>query len=559
MIKSRSASPVWAGILTGLLTGLAQGQTISPEFATKYALSLLGQTPQSQASFVFNPTNPDQALFPPGDDGRVQTLVIERDASGHMTGTGTQPAILGAPAVSLSESIEPAYWLGSGPGGVTFFKAGFDTPTLGQISAANPPVIYRQKLADLGVGGCCYATYGKPAVSPAGFPGAGRLKFTAGRHWWDAALSPRGDGTFNVTLGASVELDPEEEDLGAFVFLPAGLPLVPKASVLIFNHGDLHIYELSANGDPIPATRRLVASGIVDIADIDPRTGDLIVYTGDPRHFYALRVATQQPPAVQVTSPVGDTTAFVGEAVCFSGTASQPDGVLTKYQLLEDNVPVDSSTGPFNNFNIYLCSPTATVPGIHTYQVVVTSAGGLTARSPEFHVTYMINPGTTPQAELTVAEPDRVRLHCESVRVFTLGMDIDDGVAERTLLVDGVVLASPLTDTATLTLRELGIGSHELIWRVKNQRGGIATVRRTIQVAAPALNRVSGDFGYDNHFHLCFTGVDGAVYVAESSAPAEPLTWQSLGQKTAAGPLLWVDTSSSVSASPRLYRVRRVP
>jgi hypothetical protein len=124
---------------------------------------------------------------------------------------------------------------------------------------------------------------GTCAFVPAGFRGAGRFKVVA----WNAStiqdlpLTPDGAGTFNPGIaGPAIQLAGGPEGMA---YVPQSAPLIGgKLLIAEWGVGTLAAYDLDANGDPLPATRAVVAGGATGFGGgaVDPVTGDIVFLSG---------------------------------------------------------------------------------------------------------------------------------------------------------------------------------------------------------------------------------------------------------------------------------------
>src|SRR5262249_25050521 len=126
-------------------------------------------------------------------------------------------------------------------------------------------------------------TVGSLGFVPPGFPGAGQLKvasYSTGG-WYDVPLTPNASGTFDAgtaTLRTTVIAGPE-----GIAYVPLGSPQFPNPAVLVseYSYGDIAVFDVNANGDPVIATRRPFITGLLGAegATIDPVTGDFLFST----------------------------------------------------------------------------------------------------------------------------------------------------------------------------------------------------------------------------------------------------------------------------------------
>lgn len=131
---------------------------------------------------------------------------------------------------------------------------------------------------------------------PPGFGGAGRLKLSTwpGGQWNDVVIAPDGMGTFDVVSATEVPASRLPGGPEGFVFVAAGIPLFPTASLLVseYSAGNVAAYELTADGDPDVSTRRTFVDGLTGAegAFIDPLTGDFLFSTfGVADHVVVVR------------------------------------------------------------------------------------------------------------------------------------------------------------------------------------------------------------------------------------------------------------------------------
>lgn len=229
-------------------------------------------------------------------DGQIYLVPVMRDGQSHITGFAEPIAFPDAPYIDGGLTI--------GPGGVVFYSR-YDPPNVefGQIlftgiaSPASAGILVDKviDLAPLGVEG----SGGGLNFVPSGFPGAGMLKLTSYNtgDWYEIALSPAGDGTYDAT-GASNRADLPEGSEG-FVFVQPGLPgfgTTPEVLINEYDDSSIAAYELDANGDPIPDTRQTFLTGISGPvgAAFDPIAGDLLISDYNTNRIY--RVSGFPPP-----------------------------------------------------------------------------------------------------------------------------------------------------------------------------------------------------------------------------------------------------------------------
>lgn len=256
----------------------APGQVLNAPFDQSYSFVDLGAVPGVPTPYggiTFHPTDADVVLLggnAANVSGKVHSIAVVRDAQNHITGfSGVAGAWADAPKIDGG--------LEYGPGNVLFFTRYKDNE-LGQIPFGQTGAAKIVPLTPLGVG----SSVGAFRIVPPGFPGAGTVKFgsfNTGR-WYSAKLQPDGAGTYDVVqVGPGIYIGGGPEGI---VYPPAGSPLlVDFANVMVceFSAGNIAVYQIDANGDPVPGTRQLFMSGLngVEGAALDPVTGDFLFST----------------------------------------------------------------------------------------------------------------------------------------------------------------------------------------------------------------------------------------------------------------------------------------
>jgi hypothetical protein len=144
------------------------------------------------------------------------------------------------------------------------------------------------------------SSVGAAGFVPPGFGGAGDFKIVSfnGGDFHTVTLTPDGMGGFDIVSAMQEAVLPGGPE--GFVYIAAGNAEFANPSLLLseWTVGEVGAYEIDANGNPIPATRRLFIGGLdgAEGAFIDPVTGDFIFSTfggGDQ----VLIVQGFQPPS----------------------------------------------------------------------------------------------------------------------------------------------------------------------------------------------------------------------------------------------------------------------
>lgn len=118
---------------------------------------------------------------------------------------------------------------------------------------------------------------------PAGFPGAGKFKLASynASQWYDVDLVQNAAGTYDIAA-VTATVNPGGGPEG-IVYISGGNPGFSIDSVLVseYSAGAVRAYDIDANGDPIPTSRREFITGLAGAegAVIDPVTGDFLFST----------------------------------------------------------------------------------------------------------------------------------------------------------------------------------------------------------------------------------------------------------------------------------------
>ena len=281
-------------------TAVGQVVVVEPPFNQNYTVRELGHPPgvPDRLGGLTVRAGDDNTLLIGGaanePGGALYAAPLARAASGEITS-------FGGAATRFADAEYNDGGLAYGPGGVLFL-ARWPANELGQTrpgSALTDKVI---AMSDHGVASSLAALN----FVPAGFPGAGSLKLSSygGGEWYDASVAPDGAGTFDLVDVTEVPASQLPGSDG-FVYVPPGSPLFGSPSMLVseYTGGTIGAYEVDADGNPIPATRRLFISGLDGAvgAAIDPVTNDFLFSTfGGQSHVVAVGgfgTASGPPPA----------------------------------------------------------------------------------------------------------------------------------------------------------------------------------------------------------------------------------------------------------------------
>ncbi len=252
------------------------GVTLTGAFATDVTCRYLA-SPSSVAPIyggaVSRPGFPNQILMGGNGEtpqGGLWAVELARDADCHVLGyTATAPERL-IDAAEVSTGVE------YDRDGV-LLVARWRPNELGQIL---PGSTSYDKIIDWEPMGMAPRATGLAFVPP-GFSGAGTLKVLSymGGQWHSVSLTADGGGTFDVS--SVVEVMTLAGGPSGIEFMEAGNPEFGVDGVLIAEYEADRVvaYDVDANGDPIPATRRPVIGNLYQVDSFyrDPLSGDLLV------------------------------------------------------------------------------------------------------------------------------------------------------------------------------------------------------------------------------------------------------------------------------------------
>ena len=263
--------------LTILLATPCAAQAIVAPFDIDYSFTDLGTitgVPTNYGGLTFLANDPNTLLLGGNANvtsGEIYAVPLTRDAQGHVIGFGTPTLFASCPNIDGG--------LTYGPGGV-LFSTGYNNNTLLQHlpGSAAPDLV--QNLSTFGIG----SSVGTCMFVPPGWPGAGQFKVASysASSWHTVDLTQNSAGTYDATsasAGISVVGGPE-----GILYPPPGSPQLPNFSTVIiseYSNDRLSVYDIDANGDPIPATRRTLMAGLTGAegAVVDPVTGDMLFST----------------------------------------------------------------------------------------------------------------------------------------------------------------------------------------------------------------------------------------------------------------------------------------
>lgn len=264
-------------LVCAMIAAGASGQAIDSFYNCAYTFSDLGAppgVPTPLGGLVVQSTDPNALLVGGSANGNfaaIYRVPIVRGANNEIIGFAGQSELF-----ATAPNIDGGLFYG--PDDVLFFTR-YPVNGIGQIRPGSTEPDKYIDLSPLGFS----ASVGASTIVPAGFPGAGRLKVFPFQSsiWHDASIAPDGNGTFDISGPAnSIQLQGGPEGI---VYVEAGASLFPVAGVLIseYSASVISAYEVDANGDPIPTTRRVFMTGLsgAEGGTRDPLTGDFLFST----------------------------------------------------------------------------------------------------------------------------------------------------------------------------------------------------------------------------------------------------------------------------------------
>jgi hypothetical protein len=536
-------------------------QIIGPDFSGPYSVRDVGSVPglpEHYGGLTFKAGSTNRLLIG-GDANSSSAKVFEvevvRDAQGHITGF-TNEATPFANASGLPNSSGGLDGgLAYGPGGLLFFTS-YPDNSIGQIK---PGHILPSKYIDLSLKGIDQSVGGLVFV-PTNFAGAGHLKILvfANDNWHDATLSPDGSGTYNLSVNpVPVPLSGGPE--GAF-YVKAGSQGFTRDSVLIseYSDGNIAAYDIDANGDPLPNTRRVFITDVQgpEGAALDPVTGDFLFSTfGGANRVLVVGGFSTPPPRIAITYPENNSTLPTPASFYWTVAPTEPGTSLSEVRFyLGTNLFATETSAPWETWVDLL------PPGSYDLTAVAVDASRQTATSSVVRLTVSL-----PTLEVQLLQPPSNALFrvCTPISLLaSVGPGPNPGATVS--FFDGATLLARVTNAPFAYLYTNALSGPRALRATAEtllrQTGTSATV--PVLVSAPPLHTLVAAAWPDHSLRLCCTAEPGSNYVFEAapnlgggSAPA----WQPLLTNTAAGGLLEYLDQAATNLPRRFYRARQVP
>jgi hypothetical protein len=264
-------------VLAMTLTAGLSAQAIQLPYFNSYSFVNLGSAPGVVTNYggvAFRALEPNVLYIMGGANvagGVLYKIAVNRDPNKHITGfIGT--------ATQVATAANNDGGLQFGPNDVAFYTR-YPLNQLGQIKQGSTAT---DKVISLSPG--VTSSVGALSFIPAGYPGTGKIKLASynANSFHTGTIVPDTSGTYdltNIVTGSTIQGGVE-----GFIYLPPGSPLFTDFNSMLvceFGSGGVFAYDVDANSDPIPATRRPFMTGLggAEGAAIDPLSGDFVFST----------------------------------------------------------------------------------------------------------------------------------------------------------------------------------------------------------------------------------------------------------------------------------------
>lgn len=221
-------------------------------------------------------------------NGKLFQVGVIRDAQQHITGFTTATEFASAPYNDGG--------VGYGPGGL-LFASRYPTNEIAMYKPGSTTPDRVISLAGFGVA----SSHSAFAFGPSWSTFAGKMKASSwsGGQFYDMTYALDNLGLLDVssaTQTATLQGGPE-----GFAYVKAGSPQITTTSMIVseYSSGQVSLYDVNVNGDPITSTRRTFMTGLggAEGAFVDPLTGDFLfsTYGGGNRLIRVSGFAVPEP------------------------------------------------------------------------------------------------------------------------------------------------------------------------------------------------------------------------------------------------------------------------
>ena len=332
-----------------------------------------------------------------------------------------------------------------------------------------------------------------------------------------------------------------------------------KDSVLVTSQLDerVVVYEVDANGDPIPETlRELLSNFWVKGAAVDPLTGDILLTTVDafnPRVVLIGHLGTAQTQ-VWISSPAEGTTFTAPATFPISAEATQPGGAIARVDFYVGATLMGSPTrAPF------ITQSDSLAGGFYTLTAVAIDGSGNATTSAPVHIS-VVNNG--PHVTLVYPTNNRVLGACSDLELIANVQPGNSEIATVEFFRDASSMSvshRPWNFAPYVwTDQDLDEGTRMYSVSVTDQNGftGVAIVTNIVVQPLPLHKLVIHHYQADQ-LRFCFKGVGSSNYVWQTTPGLLTPQWVPWLTNTASVGRLQV-TIPFNSGSPRgFYRTQR--
>ncbi|MBL8000327.1 MAG: T9SS type A sorting domain-containing protein [Flavobacteriales bacterium] len=269
-----------AGIISLFAAMGLTAQTLTTDFVNAgYAITDLGSItdlPTPYGGLTIRPSSPDTLYIggtanQPG--GAVYKVPLVRDAVTQQITGFAGPAVLFAAAANIDGGLSFA------PNGTMLYTR-YSMNELGQLLPNNTALSI--PLTPLGIS----SSVGSHVLVPAGSPGAGNLIMASysASVMYKVPFTIGVDGDYQPAAPtASVSVNSLASGPEGIAYVPTGSAGFPNPSMVVsaYSFGKIVVFEVDADGLPVPSTARDMITGLsgAEGALIDPLTGDFLFST----------------------------------------------------------------------------------------------------------------------------------------------------------------------------------------------------------------------------------------------------------------------------------------